>query len=378
MNTEILKNILKKKYAFDRSFHDAELGGLLKERRINLNRTQDEVSHGICSVSYLSKLENAQIEPNQYVIQELASKLDIDPSISSFHEEKMAKLEDIIKAFFYKNTAEIKRLRTYLLKFEPISRLYVFIIDIILDQAISESRIDYHVKCSNTYNQFELISLIYFTAYYYYENHNFFLANNYISLIIDSHQQNLNHILNVLIHNLYTIISLYLDNYYPIKYHVLNGFLNQSMSYEIYFKLLKSKRISSYEEILINYKKTPMNDYIKFLVSKNKTMKQEWIQSLDVDPITDCLLLQKELDLDGYVPTSKLQQKSYKLHLIESREQIKMKIRDDILPFLINRGYMVYAEYYKNWIVDICVETARYKEAMSYINKIKKRRLTSL
>jgi hypothetical protein len=375
MNIDILRNILRKKLTFDHTFHDIELGGLLKEKRIRLNRTQDEVSRGICSVSYLSKLENAQIEPNHYVIKELALKLNLDPNISSFHEEKMTLIDDIISAHLSNNISRIMEIRSSILKYDSLAKLHILIIDIILENEITESKFDYHVKLSNTYNQYELIALIYFISFYYFKKRHYFTAYSYLSLIIDS--QNNSSTLTLLKNNLNHVISLYLDHFFPVIIDQQSTIFQQ-FSYSIYFKLLKFKSINTSEMTFISYEKTTINRYIKFLISNDQNLKYENIDSIDVDPVTDSFILKKSINLDDYIPKSELQIKTFGLINLQTDQEIKKKIRDDILPFLLFRGYMVYAELYKEWIVDICIETARYKEAISYINKIKKRRITSL
>ena len=54
--SSIRKKVIKR---YERLNHDSEyqdIGTLIKERRKELNLTQETISNGICSISYLSKI----------------------------------------------------------------------------------------------------------------------------------------------------------------------------------------------------------------------------------------------------------------------------------------------------------------------------------
>ncbi|MEK5176215.1 helix-turn-helix domain-containing protein [Heyndrickxia sp. FSL W8-0496] len=53
------------------------IGAIIKLNRINQNLTQEDLADGIISISYLSKIENGKIEPNEEVIKLLCRKLGI-------------------------------------------------------------------------------------------------------------------------------------------------------------------------------------------------------------------------------------------------------------------------------------------------------------
>jgi HTH-type transcriptional regulator, quorum sensing regulator NprR len=53
------------------------IGKLIKYHRTRLGFTQKQLASGICSISYLSKLENNSIEPSKEVLNLLANKLNI-------------------------------------------------------------------------------------------------------------------------------------------------------------------------------------------------------------------------------------------------------------------------------------------------------------
>ena len=53
------------------------IGAIIKRRRKELNMTLEEVTKGICCVSYLSKLENGTITPKKYVLNEVLNRLKL-------------------------------------------------------------------------------------------------------------------------------------------------------------------------------------------------------------------------------------------------------------------------------------------------------------
>lgn len=55
-----------------------KLGERIRQIRIHREMTQGELVKGICSITYLSRIENGQIKPSQSFLQKVAKKLDID------------------------------------------------------------------------------------------------------------------------------------------------------------------------------------------------------------------------------------------------------------------------------------------------------------
>ena len=79
MSIQSLKHRIHKRVNMRRFKQDySDIGSLIKRKRKELNVTQDEISKGICSISYLSKIENNQIVPSDFYVREIMDKLDID------------------------------------------------------------------------------------------------------------------------------------------------------------------------------------------------------------------------------------------------------------------------------------------------------------
>ncbi len=93
------------------------IGLLIKMARIQQNMKQVSLAKGICSTSYLSKIENNQTIPSEDVLQLLLERLDLDyEDLSTEQELKfLSELYSLYKeAIIERNKSEItERLTTY-------------------------------------------------------------------------------------------------------------------------------------------------------------------------------------------------------------------------------------------------------------------------
>ncbi|WP_188208289.1 helix-turn-helix domain-containing protein [Alkalibacillus aidingensis] len=62
------------------------IGKAIKFHRLKRGLTQKEVSEGIISVSYLSKIENDSIEPPHEVVQSIYERLQITTEQTKYHK----------------------------------------------------------------------------------------------------------------------------------------------------------------------------------------------------------------------------------------------------------------------------------------------------
>lgn len=89
MNIHFLKRQLTKRRE-SRHYDFQPIGSMLKIRRKELKLTLEEGAEGICSVSYLSKLENNLIEPNILFVDQIMKRLGIVQTID-FNQDKYLK-----------------------------------------------------------------------------------------------------------------------------------------------------------------------------------------------------------------------------------------------------------------------------------------------
>lgn len=79
------------------------MGGIVKRKRLEMNLTQESFSNGICSVSYLSKVENNRMPPNDYFIKEMSKKCGLNLELCSKEFEDSIVLKRAFKAFYQRD-----------------------------------------------------------------------------------------------------------------------------------------------------------------------------------------------------------------------------------------------------------------------------------
>lgn len=79
---------------------------ILKNERLKRNLTLEELSKGICSISYLCKLENYAIRCNQEYVKELFERMDIDYGEVCANDSDTL-VDECIKNYFYDRHEEI-------------------------------------------------------------------------------------------------------------------------------------------------------------------------------------------------------------------------------------------------------------------------------
>ena len=69
------------------------VGVEIRNRRIKLMLTLDSLADGICSLSYLCKIETNKIDPNETILRELCHRLEL----SNEQVDKLLNLRDVLK-----------------------------------------------------------------------------------------------------------------------------------------------------------------------------------------------------------------------------------------------------------------------------------------
>jgi len=100
-----------KKYAARRKedliYEAKPIGSAIKMRRKELKMTLEEGSEGICSVSYLSKLENNQIVCNDLFLEKLLERFSLKEDYKALDLTYQKDLNDLLEALFHHNVFEI-------------------------------------------------------------------------------------------------------------------------------------------------------------------------------------------------------------------------------------------------------------------------------
>ncbi|CCV64771.1 Transciptional regulator [Alteracholeplasma palmae J233] len=84
------------------TLHQKTIGSTIKHQRKKFKMTLEEGAEGICSVSYLSKVENNMIEPSDKFLVDFAKRFKL-PDTHSIEDKKITELyEQIVNDTFYK------------------------------------------------------------------------------------------------------------------------------------------------------------------------------------------------------------------------------------------------------------------------------------
>ncbi|MGG2093753.1 helix-turn-helix transcriptional regulator [Bacillus sp. S13(2024)] len=88
-----------------------KMGKQIFYKRLHQKMTQEELCQGICSVSYLSKIENGKIEASEEILQLLCTRLEIAVSdLRDIEAEVKEKLDEWLQALVHLNKHKVEEL----------------------------------------------------------------------------------------------------------------------------------------------------------------------------------------------------------------------------------------------------------------------------
>ncbi|MEH7457577.1 helix-turn-helix domain-containing protein, partial [Bacillus sp. JJ1127] len=88
-----------------------KIGKQVFYKRLQQKMTQEELCQGICSVSYLSKIENGKIEASEEIVQLLCARLEIAVSdLRDVEEEVKEKLDEWLNALVHLDKEQVERI----------------------------------------------------------------------------------------------------------------------------------------------------------------------------------------------------------------------------------------------------------------------------
>ncbi len=128
------------------------IGAIIKLNRINQNLTQEDLADGIISISYLSKIENGKIEPNEEVIKLLCRKLGIQVN-NQIDDSIREKCHEWFRLLL--TSSDVDELSN---KFEEIKGLINTIHNSELQILVKIHMIRHYLKVNNTERAFEKIN----------------------------------------------------------------------------------------------------------------------------------------------------------------------------------------------------------------------------
>ena len=185
MSISSLKNRVMKRVELEKYKSDfTDIGSFIKKKRKELNVTQDEISNGICSISYLSKIENNQIVPNNYYVKELMEKLDIEEDIYSKSIRDKEYIDKTIKACFYMDDEFLEDIYQEIKDVEHniIINLCKLGYTIYFDKGDDNQYVMMLEHLVNNMSNLEVKIYLYFSALYFIQNQKYKIALELIGL----------------------------------------------------------------------------------------------------------------------------------------------------------------------------------------------------
>lgn len=411
MSISSLKYRITKRVELEQFKQDfSDIGSFIKKKRKELNVTQDEISNGICSISYLSKIENNQIVPSEFYVKEIMEKLDINEAIYTKSLRDKEYIGELINAFFYMDDEKVKE-------------LYLDIKDVEHNMIINLCKLGYTVYFNlpdenqyvmmlehlvNNMSNVEIQLYLYFSSIYFMENEKYKTALELVLLQESLPQQNefisamfyeisyvikqrlhmkscaaddYNHAMNLCtkFHNIQRIMRLAIHKIEFIKTEHPKKALN--MLKTIKFGLLNIEEIDRFHYIKASilyalHRLQEATIELKFIkddstyyLRKMILLYQICLKEEDAD-----MALQIQQKVNNYKPVKKeMRSKVYYHYLVQPSEQDQKEyLRDIAIPFSIKvEDYELLYEYTRN-LMDICTNHSRYKEAIQFYAKYEK------
>ena len=411
MSIDSLKNRINKRVELEKYKRDfTDIGSFIKEKRKELKVTQDEISTGICSISYLSKIENNQIIPNDFYVKEIMEKLDVDQAIYSRSLKEKVYLEKMISAYFFMEDSIQEKVYNDIKEIEHnlvinLCKLGYTVYYGLNDENQYVMMLEHLV---NNMSDYEVKVYLFFACIYFISNEKYKTALELIVLNeklssnnefldgmffeISYHVKQRLLIKNCSTEDYYSAMNIY-NKYHNVKrilFLALNKARNISLenpgnALEI-LKTIKVKGMSqkiidlyflTKAEVLYNLERytestlalKKMSDLSDYYLRKMTLLLRNCLVAKDYDMISNI----KQL-VSKYKPSkNEMKSKVFYHYLLQNNETDRKEyLRDIAIPFSIKiEDYDSLGEYTDN-VMKICINNSRYKEATQYYRKYQK------
>lgn len=374
---------------------------IIKNERMRRKQTLGELAKGICSISYLCKLENNAIKPSEDYVKALLERVDVNyDEISKKNYDK--ELLKAVKLYFYQDYEAIESLYNSLsnehfdLRLAMIKCFYL----ITKNQFEEFSKIIAQLDdIKNSLIGYQAIILIFLVSEYYIKMSMYKDSYNYLLCLkeikIDNYE------LDMMIEEGYIISSFHLKKY-PDVYSAYNKYIKKyRLSYplerkiviELIMKGINSKNIYDENELNDLLHKTYKNDEIFYLICLNHILNENYhkVISLLEDneeklnngkflALYGKALIEEEVVelyndfLDRYDNLNNvLDNDNYYLQFIKLRilnnasYELFEYLRYKVLPFINTHYNVLYNSDYEINYVHILMKLSRYKEAANHL-----------
>ncbi len=402
-----VKKSLKKRKKDEK--RDKNLGSHLKRRRLELKQKQGWVAQGICSVSYLSKIENNKAEENKMLVREIMHRLDVDPRIFQINIEDEQYLMKAIRAFYYHDAKELDKIFQEVKSIEhnlTINLVKLCYLVFHSDEKAVPLVLMLEESIANM-NDLDLQAFLVFAGYFYITRKEYLFAYELFDISIGIVQEN------------EYLTALENKKMFEIKQYL--GIKNSSIKFMYEAERLLQKhhnryRIDKLNLIKINhlfkedvnaadeelktlqsvkFHKTLLDKYYLISAKTNvrlskEQLAKEYLSLIKQDSVfyVDALFLEyqmtddeKEKDAIAKLINEQAIAKEHMTIIIKFRlmrlkeiEEQKEYIKDVAIPYAKKTHNL---DLFHDFVIDItgiCIATSRYKEATQYIKAYIKER----
>ena len=401
MQTKLLTEITRRKEKIAQNYLKG-VGQVLKKKRIELKMTQELAAIGICSNTYLSKIENNQITVNQEHLYLLMERMNIPTDKISFPSEMLKSLEKAVTLFFYRDIDGYTELYNNIVQFDfaillQIVKLgYYLLINDLEKAKIVHNEIFRYITILEDYgfSVFLVFSSYYNIAIKDYKNAKFTIDNIAKNLYSEEHLYGLyNHAKFLAYGNLHLNITSMDAGF--IAMQIFNKYANTNRINEFYIW----KEIFSVYEGNFNLS-TFVFDKLKYVEKNLKNIYLIVMALRTKDPLIYLVHLEKEADnyllglfVKGkyHLDNSELEEYNKSLNELQELHYLKqskinfagllksLKAKDDqaikenlinhCLDYAVQNQNLFFIEIITESISSILSKKNRYKDALIYKNK---------
>jgi hypothetical protein len=403
---------LQEKYDVETNETANSLAKFLKRRRNELNRTLEDVSRGICSPSYLSKIENCQVEVDSYYYESLFEKLDL--KYENFIKERQVSFFPKIMKYYLLEKYELleeklKEMVNGSLYCETELELVVLLNNIVsknYDEA--ENLIEKIEKVRNTLTKEELYIFSFLITLFLYKTNQTIDALEQIKVLIHNPYEEESY--NIAVTDLAIDIYFSLGNetmfftYYQelLRYKNQELLINRKLFHELQSLVLEVKNgkktiLAELEDLKLTYPNLEkditvnyylgliyyyLEDYQKALEIVNVSNPTPQLLSLEATILNKINNLEQSINFLTKIKQIDFITKGedvYLNYLEYIREKIEQYSYSKILSFLksvalphITKNYIsfIYEEEIKEYLI-LCYELGKYKETIRLLLKLK-------
>ncbi|MBP5445845.1 MAG: helix-turn-helix transcriptional regulator [Acholeplasmatales bacterium] len=375
------------------------IGVIIKRRRKDLNMTLEDVTKGICCVSYLSKLEHGTIVPKKYVLNEVLDRLNMKEENLRSKNEYIDIIQKCLIEIYYGNFDVIYEYFENISDVESIH--YTDIIKAIYHLVVgnlneSEKFINKALVVKQDFAEEELTACILVSALIAEEKHKYKEALDIIKTIEYTYINNIEveKLKAITLCRIYLMLGMYLS-----LSNALIIYEDLCMKTIDYGGLVEAKEQFGLSLAYNNEEKAALNicelvkrvldkdsadDYLKniyiALKKPNELLKKcnpkdyekLWAYNL-LKEKNKCREILEVIRLED-MPDTKTQlfvQSMMKKYL-ENEHFYIMFLKETYYPWVLQHGYYEEAKILKDIIVDYLIEDSRYKDAIKILKDFKK------